>query len=56
MSKKRSYILLLIILVSSILAGFYFVRPYSRFLLTVLPPSDLYENIIKEPITIKMNP
>jgi hypothetical protein len=53
MSKKRSYILLLIILVSSILAGFYFIRPYSRFLLTVLPPSDLYENIIKEPITIK---
>ena len=34
-------------------AGFYFVRPYSRFLLTVLPPSDLYEYIVKKPITLK---
>jgi hypothetical protein len=53
MPKKQLYILLLIIAMSFLLAGFYFVRPYSRLLLTVLPPSDLYEYIVKEPIKIK---
>ena len=53
MAHKPINILLFLFLISLLLAVFYFARPYSRLLLTVLPPSDLYKYLVQEPITIK---
>ncbi|MFH2059321.1 MAG: hypothetical protein ABIJ59_10525 [Pseudomonadota bacterium] len=47
---KRISILITILIVAAIV--FFWLRPHSKFLLTLMPPSDLYTPIVKEQIKI----
>ena len=48
---KKIYIAVLILIIAVIV--FYWLRPHSKFLLTLLPPSNLYRTVARQPITLK---
>lgn len=50
MAKKISITILILLVVMTV---FYWLRPRSRFLLTALPPSNLYSPIERQKITLK---
>ena len=45
--------MVLILLVAVI--AIYWLRPHSKFLLTIIPPSNLYNQVAKQPITLGIN-
>ncbi len=49
MTKRISFIVIIMIVAVIV---FYWLRPHSKFLLAVMPPSDLYSPIVKQQITI----
>lgn len=48
---KKIYIAVFILTIAVFI--FYWLRPHSKFLLTILPPSNLYRPIASQPITLK---
>ncbi len=53
MANKKRLIGISIISILAILIFSYWYRPYSRFLLLVFPPSDLYAPLIEVPISLQ---